>query len=453
VDPSPRPEPLAGSASLPDGGVALPGGGLADLAGAHGRTALLVGVGGSGMRGLARLLLQAGWTVFGADRRMPPPDDPLWGLGLRAHDGGALPPVSWAVRSAAVPEDDPAFREGLAGGARPATYAELLGAVTRLRPTLTVAGSHGKTTTTNWIAWALRREGREVGFLAGATARQLGVGADWGDDAQPLVLESCEYARSFHHLRPWRVALLNVDAEHPDTYPGGLPEVEEAFRRFLAGCPAVGEVVAGPEAPDLSGATAARWLRAESLPDDWEVGLPGEHNRRNAALVAAVLRRFGLDEAAVRSALRDFRGCERRLEELGTRGGALVVSDYAHHPVEVEATLQAARERWSDRPFLVVFQPHQAQRFHALRDRFAPALDAADRLLLLEVHRVRDPDELRASVAELVPELVARRDRPLAVANDPEAARALVDAWAGPGAVVLCLGAGDVDDFARTLPG
>ncbi len=403
------------------------------------------------MRGLARLLLQAGWTVYGADRSPLLASDVLVESGLRPWPMRAPPAVSWAVRSVAVPSADPEFAHACTAGARGATYPEMLGLISRLRPVLAVAGSHGKSTTTAWIAFGLRRAGRSVGFVVGAPCAQLGGSADWGEAAEPLVLESCEYARSFHHLAPWSVALTNVDAEHPDTYPGGLPEVSASFAHFLGNCAMEGTVYAGPEAPDLSAATRTRWVPSQPLPADWVVGLAGAHNRRNAALVASVLRGFGLEEEAVRAALAEYRGCARRLEEVGLHRGALVVSDYAHHPVEVAATLQAARERWPGRRLFAVFQPHQAQRFHAYREQFAPALDEADRLILLEIYRARDPEELRASVAELVPELVRRRARPLAVVQEMASARSALDAWLDPGDVVLCLGAGDVDAFAREL--
>lgn len=424
---------------------------LDTLAGPAGRTALLVGVNGTGMRGLALLLLQAGWTVYGADSHPPGPADPLVRAGLRPWPSAAALDVSWAVRSVAVPAVDPDFAGAVRRGAREALYPEMLGRISRLRRVIAVSGSHGKSTTSAWIAFGLRRAGRQAGFLVGAPSAQLGGSADWGDPTEPLVLESCEYARSFHALAPWSVALTNVDAEHPDTYPGGLPEVTEAFAHFLGACAPQGAVFASPEAPDLAARTPAAWRRAPELPADWVVGLPGAHNRKNGALAAAVLRGQGLTEAEVREAVAEFRGCARRLEEIGTRRGALIVSDYAHHPVEVKATLQAARERWPDRPIYAVFQPHQAQRFHAYREQFAPALDEAARLLLLEIYRARDPEELRASVAELVPELIRRSARPLAVVQEMESARAVLDAWLRPNDVVLCLGAGDVDAFARSL--
>jgi UDP-N-acetylmuramate--alanine ligase len=169
-------------------------------------------------------------------------------------------------------------------------------------------------------------------------------------------------------------------------------------------------------------------------------------------VVAAVLRSFGLEESAVRSGLAGFRGAARRMETVGTWRGARLVSDYAHHPVEVAATLQAAKECWPQARLHAVFQPHQAQRFHAYRDQFAPSLDEADALVLLEIYRARDPEELQASVAELEPELRSRRaTRPLCLAHDFDVAERALSEQVEPGDVVLFLGAGDVDRFARRL--
>jgi UDP-N-acetylmuramate--alanine ligase len=406
------------------------------------------------VRGIAGFLLAAGWQVWGSDRGGLASNDALIRAGLRfLPDGEAPPPVSITVRSAAVPLDHPGVQSARETGARDLLYAEMLGEISRLRPVLAVAGSHGKSTTSAWLAWALREAGIPVGYLVGAGIPQLGNSADWGDPALPLILESCEYARSFHHLRPASVALLNVDAEHPDTYPGGLPEVMQAFEQFLGVVPSGGCIEAGPEAPaELATATQATWHQAASIPDDWQLGLPGAHNRKNAAVVAAVLRRFGLDDASVRQGLAGFHGAARRMERVGRWQGALLVSDYAHHPVEVAATLQAAKECWPKARIHAVFQPHQAQRFHAYRDQFAPSLDDADALVLLEIYRARDPEELQASVAELEPELRARRAaRPLCLANDFDVAERALTEQVEPGDVVLFLGAGDVDRFARRL--
>lgn len=458
----------AASATVPRGAAGTQAADpLAPLAGPEGRSIVLVGAGGCGMRGLARFFLAAGWEVHGQDARGFALDDPLVLQGLKPLEPGAAPPaVSWAVRSAAVPDADSSWRAAGEAAGREANYAQMLGEISRLRPVLAVAGSHGKTTCTAWIAYGLRRAGVPAGWLVGAEVAQLGTSAEWGSPEAPLVVESCEYARSFHALRPQQVALVNVDAEHPDTYPGGLPEVLEAFRVFLGGVPDEGTVWAGPETPQLADATQAAWQDCAELPADWEVGLPGAHNRRNAALVAGVLAGLGLSEQEVREALAGFRGAARRLETVAElEDGALVVSDYAHHPVEVAATLQAARERWPERRLVAVFQPHQAQRFHAYREQFAPSLDRADALLLLEIYRTRDPEELQASVAELLPELERRGadrladarlaaadgTRPLVAVRSLDEGREQLAQMRRPGDLVLCLGAGDVDAFARSL--
>lgn len=426
--------------------------GLDALAGPAGRTAYLAGAGGTGMRGLAQILLENGWEVWGSDRNPIPPGDPLVRAGLRPLPDGEPPPrVSVAVRSAAVPAGERVFCAAVRAGARGQLYAEFLGAVSRLRPVLAVAGAHGKSTTTGWIAFGLRRAGLEAGFLVGARVPQLEASAAWGDPELPLIVESCEYARSFHALWPRLAALTNVDAEHPDTYPGGLPEVTAAFREFLSHVPFDGRVCASPEAPDLRDATAAQWIPAAPLPPAVPVGLPGAHNRRNGALVACVLRALGLTGTQVLAALAEYRGAERRLEEVGEFLGACVVSDYAHHPTEVEATLQAARERYAGRRLIVVFQPHQALRFQAYRERFALSLENCDGLLLLEVYRARDPDHVRPSVRELLPLVAPRPDRPCAAAADFAHAERTLRAWVRPGDVALCFGAGDVDAFARRL--
>ncbi len=415
--------------------------------------AYLAGAAGCGMRGLGAFLLECGWQVWGADRKEFGAGDPLVRRGMTAlEELEAPPPVSLAVRSVAVPSSSPAFAAACSSGARGMVYSQLLGEISRLRPTLAVAGSHGKTTCTGWIAHGLRLAGRDPGFLVGGGVPQLGASAHWGGDDQPLVAESCEFDRSFHQLRPRWTALINVGAEHPDTYPGGLEEVMEAFRHFVGLLPADGQVYAGPEAPsELAEATDAEWIQAEELGPEVEVGLPGAHNRRNAALVATVLRAAEVPEPVVLEALRSYRGADRRMEEVGACGQASVVSDYAHHPVEVAATLQALEERYPGRRRVVAFQPHQARRFTEFREDFVAALDRADALVLLPVYRARDPEDLMADVAEIREPLLARRERPLRAVGGPDEAELALRNWIEPGDVVVCLGAGDIDAFARRL--
>ncbi len=435
-------------------GLTSTGGGALDaLAGVNGKIAYLAGAGGCGMRGAAQWLISEGWEVWGADSAGWNSEDPLVVAGMKVPSSeNPFPPVSMAIRSAAVPSEDAGFQLALSSGAHAYSFPEFLGAVSHHRRFVAIAGSHGKTTVAAWIAYGLHRVGQDVGWLVGAEVPQLPGSSCWGAPGSPLIVESCEYDRSFLNLTPDQAVLLNVDAEHPDTYPGGLPEVQEAFEGFLATLPKTGKVFAGPEAPNLSESTRAVWQSVPPLDPGVPIGLAGIHNRRNGAVVAAVLADFGLQPREIQNALASFRGASRRMEIVGEWEGALIVSDYAHHPREVEATLQATREAWPEKRLVVVFQPHQAQRLHAYREQFAPSLDVADALLLLEVHRVRDPDEFQASVEELLPALEERfPGRPLAgpveAIHVPRRLRELLTS----DCIVLFLGAGDVDAIAREL--
>jgi len=432
--------------------------GLDKLALENGKVVVFVGVGGCGMRGLATFFLQAGWKVYGCDARPLAVDDKLLKLGLEVCDVGSVPRASWVVRSAAVPASDTVFEECISESARPCLYAEFLGEISKIREVVAVAGTHGKTTCTAWIAYGLRQAGVEVGYLVGAEVPQLGSSSEWGDPSLPLVIESCEYARSFHHLRPSKVALINVAAEHPDTYPGGLPEVTESFAKFLSNTVDGGTVIAGPEAPSqLQKHTSATWMPARSLNSTINIGLFGKHNRSNAALVAAVLGDFGLGEEQILHALSTFTGAARRLEvvkelSLGDGESITLVSDYAHHPTEVGATINAARERWPQAKINVVFQPHQAQRFQDYRDLYVECLDEADMVALLPIFRARDVESCSADSKDLLPDLDAQH--PQRLHNFCEKIEESLN-WtlsnSTNGSVVLCLGAGDIDGHIRKL--
>lgn len=432
--------------------------GLDKLALQNGKVVVFVGVGGCGMRGLATFFLQAGWQVHGCDAKPLSANDKLFELGLKWCQADDVPRASWVVRSAAVPDSDALFAQCVTATARPCLYAEFLGEISKIRTVIAVAGTHGKTTCTSWIAYGLRQAGIQVGYLVGAEVEQLGSSSDWGDPSLPLIVESCEYARSFHYLRPYKVALINVAAEHPDTYPGGLPEVVESFATFIANTSPEGAVFAGPEAPEkLQQHTDASWLPSPSLSEDVDVGLFGKHNRSNAALVAAVLHDFRLTDQQIKHALSTFKGAARRLEllkdlYLDAGGSIKLVSDYAHHPTEVRATINAAKERWPQAKINVVFQPHQAQRFQDYRDLYAACLDEADMVALLPIFRARDIASCTANSKDLLPDLDARY--PQRLHNFCEEIEDSIN-WtlsnSTPGAVVLCLGAGDIDGYIRKV--
>jgi UDP-N-acetylmuramate--alanine ligase len=423
------------------------------------------------MRGLARVLVDGGWTVTGSDRDTAAVAA-LASLGVRVHPESDLEPVAGAalvIHSSALPPDHPALRAASAAGVPAWKRARALGALVNERRLVAVAGTHGKTTVSAMLGLALEAAGRDPLVFVG------GHVAAWEGNARPgaggeAVVEADEYDRSFLELDPSLAVVTSVEPEHLECY-GGEEELREAFARFarraehrdgalvcvddaggrdlarrLGGCPTYGF---GPEADyrvevvatGSGGQTCRLWTPEWSFP--FELGTPGDHNAQNAAAALAVTLRLGVDPAEAAAPLRDFRGVERRLQVLTRRGDVLVVDDYAHHPTEVRASIAALRQAWPGARLVVLFQPHLYSRTRALASEFGRALAEADLAIVLPVYAARE-------------EPIAGVDAGLVVASAPghvrtgtaeEAAR--VPAEADGETVVAFMGAGDVTALAR----
>jgi UDP-N-acetylmuramate--alanine ligase len=305
--------------------------------------------------------------------------------------------------------------------------AELLAELVSLRPAIVVAGAHGKTTTTAMIAFSLDRLGLDPAFLIGGWIPQLGGNAGAGSGW--LVVEGDESDRSLASLRPRIAVLLNVDLDHHTTF-ASRAEVEALYEKWLATVPKV------LRAPDLA-------------PLDVELGVAGEHNRRNAAAAVAALELAGVARPDAERVIVEFRGAGRRLEARGEAAGVAVVDDYAHHPREIEAAIAAVRER-TEGKVLVLFQPHLYSRTRHLVYEFATALAFADVVCVTDVYRAREEPLAGVSGKLIVDALVDRRPgMPVGWAPDVEAGARLVAARARAGDTILTLGAGDVD---RAVP-
>jgi UDP-N-acetylmuramate--alanine ligase len=305
--------------------------------------------------------------------------------------------------------------------------AELLAELVSLRPAIVVAGAHGKTTTTAMIAFCLDRLGLDPAFLIGGWIPQLGGNAGAGSGW--LVVEGDESDRSLASLRPRIAVLLNVDLDHHTTF-ASRAEVEALYEKWLATVPKV------LRAPDLA-------------PLDVELGVAGEHNRRNAAAAVAALELAGVARPDAERVIVEFRGAGRRLEARGEAAGVAVVDDYAHHPREIEAAIAAVRER-TEGKVLVLFQPHLYSRTRHLVYEFATALAFADVVCVTDVYRAREEPLAGVSGKLIVDALVDRRPgMPVGWAPDVEAGARLVAARARAGDTILTLGAGDVD---RAVP-
>jgi UDP-N-acetylmuramate--alanine ligase len=369
------------------------------------------------MSGYALLAHAWGAEVAGWDRADTPYLRHLEGIAVEISPDPPQPPFGWEVFVST------AFVDRVEGRLR----ADLLAELVAQRRTVVVAGAHGKTTTSAMIAFCLDRLGLEPAFLIGGDVPQLGGNARAGSGW--LVVEGDESDRSVAALRPEIAVLLNVDLDHHTTF-GSRAEVQAFFEDWLREVPHV--------------------VRAEELtPVQLELGVPGEHNRRNAAAALAALELAGVPRGAAEASIVEFRGAGRRLEPKGEAGGVTVLDSYAHHPAELAADLAAVRDGGR---LLALFQPHLYSRTLHLAHGFASALAGADAVCVTEIYPARE-EALPGVTGRLIVDELARARPGMRIGWAPalEDAAGLVADWARPGDTVLTLGAGDVDRAAPLI--
>lgn len=432
----------------------------------------MVGIGGAGMSGLARLALQAGYRVSGTDRSSSPVLDDLATLGAHVHvghDAAAIAPgTQQLVVSTAIAPDNPELVDARRRGLPIRHRSELLVELMRGYRGLAVAGAHGKSTTSAMLLAALG----DASACVGATvAGGGGTGAVWGTGPW-FVAEADESDRSLLRLEPEGVILLNVDHDHHATY-ASIDEVEAVFAEFLGRVPADGLVVAGPEArawrlargcgapvrlvgdgPDAwlrigpRGAAGTRLEIADGRTCDVDLSVPGAHNVANAACALALADWCGVPLEVAAARIAAFTGVGRRFEARGSAAGITVVDDYAHHPAEIAATLAGARERHAGR-IVAIFQPHLYSRTRALGPEIAAALGAADVAIVTEIYAAREPHDPAVSgrqIADAIPPPTQAAFAPT-LDDAAEVAMRLVH----PGDLVLTLGAGDITTLGKDL--
>ena len=369
----------------------------------------------------AYALLARAWgaEVRGWDRVQTPYLEQLHGIDVEISDEPSQPPEGWEAFVSTA----------FAGRVPGKTRAELLAELVSLRDSIVVAGAHGKTTTSAMIAFSLQELGRDPAWLIGADVPQLGGNAGTGEGW--LVVEGDESDRTIAELRPHIAVVTNVDLDHHATF-GSRAEVAKLFEDWLANVPAV--------------------VRGEELaPYDGPLAVPGEHNRRNAAAALAALELAEVSREEAVGVLAEFRGAARRLEHRGEAGSVGVYDDYAHHPAEVAATLDALRNGEGGR-LLVLFQPHLYSRTRHLARELAAALAAADVVAVTDVYPARE-EPIEGVTGKLVVDALAERRPGMLVGWTPsveDGARFLAS-LARPGDRVVTIGAGDVDRAAGAL--
>jgi len=436
-----------------------------------------VGIAGAGMSALAELFVRRGFTVTGCDTNIGSVGD-LQRLGIRVlegHDPSHVDGAAEVVVTSAVRKNHPELERARALGITVTRRAEALGRAVSGGDLVAVAGTHGKTTTTVMTTQALASAGLEpTGIVGGRVGAWNGNLSEGGD--RLFVVEADEYDRSFHALAPTIAVVTNMEADHLDIYPGGISEIRDAFAQFIrdartivlcgddAGAsglptPSTAEVIRyGTEssearliAKDTRGENGGSRFTCvydgESL-GELRLSVPGIHNVRNALAAVASGLALGATLDAMRAGLESFTGVERRFQRLGEVGGVTIIDDYAHHPTEIEATLEAARSAFPERRIIAAFQPHLYTRTRDFHSEFARALSRADIVFLADLYPAREqPIEGVSSQMIATPMRDAGR-APLWEGARSELAAAL-ERVVTEGDVVITIGAGDI---TRTGP-
>jgi UDP-N-acetylmuramate--alanine ligase len=447
----------------------------------------LVGIGGSGMGGIAEVLLNLGYEVQGSDLKSNAVTQRLARLGAKISIGHAAENLGEAdvvVVSSAVNRSNPEIAAALENRLPVVARAEMLGELMRFRYSIAVAGTHGKTTTTSLVASVLAEGGLDPTFVIGGRLKSADSNARLGA-GRYLVAEADESDASFMHLQPMMAIVTNIDNDHLATHDGDFARLKQSFVDFLHNLPFYGlavlcaddaEVrgilrdVARPyltygldDAADIRAVNVERHgpqsryqaLRSGRAPLAITINLPGRHNVLNSLAAVAVATELEVADAAIQRALANFQGIDRRLQQLGEiqwpGGRALVIDDYAHHPTEITATLDAVRQGWPSRRLVLAFQPHRYSRTRDLLDDFGSALSGCDVLLVTEVYAAGE-----APIAGADGRAICRAVRtrglkePVFVERVDELAESL-RAVVHDGDVILTMGAGNIGAVAQEL--
>ncbi len=448
----------------------------------------LVGIGGAGMSGIAEVLINLGYRVTGSDLRESTVTDRLSRLGISVlfgHQAGNVQGADVVVCSSAVDETNPEIQEARASRIPVVPRAEMLAELMRYRHGIAVAGTHGKTTTTSLIASVFAEAGLDPTFVIGGLLKSVGTNAQLGR-SRYLVAEADESDASFLHLQPMVAVITNIEADHMETYGGDFAMLHNTFAQFLHNLPFYGVAVlcADDEAVlqlmqdttrttvtygcsehadyrivdvvELGLATRFTVQRPGDLTDlTAQLALPGLHNVLNATAAVAVASDEGIADAAIIRGLEIFQGVGRRFElhgDISIEGKRVtLLDDYGHHPTEVRATLQAARQAWPDRRLVMIYQPHRYTRTRDLYEDFVQVLGTCDALILLDVYAAGEDPIVGADSRSLAGSLRQRGALDPVYVQSPEGVPEILGALVREGDVVMTQGAGSVGGLAAHI--
>ena len=448
-----------------------------------------VGIGGSGMGGIAEVLINLGYAVQGSDMKANAVTEHLGSIGAKVSIGHAAGNISGAdvvVVSSAIARGNPEVDAALEQRIPVVPRAEMLGELMRFRYSIAVAGTHGKTTTTSLVASILAEGGEDPTFVIGGRLKSAGTNARLGA-GRYLVAEADESDSSFMHLQPLIAIVTNIDNDHLVTHGGDFELLKHSFVEFLHNLPfyglavlciddinvrsilrAVGRPIVSygltSENADVRATNIRRSglqttydvVRAGAAPLSVTVNLPGTHNVLNSLAAIVVASELGIEDSAIQRALAHFQGIDRRLQHVGdvetASGRITIIDDYGHHPTEVTATLEALRQGYPGRRLVLAFQPHRYTRTHDLIDDFGKALSTADALLVTEVYAAGEAP-IPGADGRAICRAVRGRGlvEPIFVERVEELAESLRD-LIHDGDVVVTMGAGHISAVSHELP-
>lgn len=454
----------------------------------RGRRIHFIGIGGSGMGGIAEVMHSIGYAVSGSDLHKSNMTQRLVSMGIKVHVGHSSENVHGCdvvVISSAVREDNPEVQEARKQRLPVIPRAEMLGELMRFRQGIAIAGTHGKTTTTSLVASLLAEDGLDPTFVIGGRLNSMGTHASLGT-GKYLVAEADESDASFLYLKPVMATVTNIDVDHMETYHNNFDELRQTFDDFLQQLPFYGlailcvddpvireEIVPRLTKPLLTygfseeatlraidlqpyqGQTRFKVLREQMHWLDVSLNLPGEHNVLNALAAMAVAHEVGVSDRAIQQALATFSGIGRRfqMQTLSLpQGEILLIDDYGHHPREIAAVLQAIEAGWPKRRLILVFQPHRYTRTQALFNDFVEVLSQVDKLLLLDIYPAGETPIAGITSQKLSQAIAAQgKCKPVYMANPNHLAQKLASLLKDQD-IVLTLGAGNIGGIAATLP-
>lgn len=453
-----------------------------------------IGIGGIGVSAIARFMKARGKEVSGSDIKPSKVTLGLEKLGISVNYGqkeeNITDDIDLAVYPVSVPETNPELKTVLEKGIRALTYAESLGLIFNGKNGIAVCGTHGKSTTSSMIGGVLEDGGIDPSVLVGSIVPRYDGNLQIGK-SDYFVAEACEYSRNFMSLYPRIIVLNNVELDHTDCYKN-IEEMKESFLDFAKHLPEDGvlfcngddlnarEVAekAEIEKPQLrivyfgentdndfyfkDFRTVSDHVEFEVFHEGNDLGkfflkIPGEINVRNALAAIAVGTYLGIPAGRIKESLENFSGIWRRFELKGEYNGALVISDYAHHPTAVSKAIQATKEFYPEKRILAVFQPHQHNRTRGLYEDFLQCFDLADEVILAEIYDVAGREEAEdqsVSSLDIVEDIKKTNEKlkdHIFYAEDLETVRKLIEEKTRPGDILLIMGAGDISDVADRL--